>query len=98
VGQDCFLCAPSAFSAAQRLAFPRRASPQSRRDRRGYAEKTEIRTTTHSQLLVAVAAVILFEFAVDGLSPNAQGFGGVSLVATGVVKRGFDRLAFNLIH
>jgi hypothetical protein len=55
-------------------------------------------TVRSSSFCFAMAAVILVEFAVEGLAPNAEGAGGVGFVSAGVIKGGFDCLAFYLIH
>src|SRR5687768_2107175 len=48
--------------------------------------------------VVAISAVVLFQFAVESFAANAEGSGGVSLIALGVVESCFNRLSLNLIH
>jgi len=45
-----------------------------------------------------IVAVVLVEFAIEGLASDAERACGVGLVAVSVIKRGFDRLPFNFIH
>ena len=47
---------------------------------------------------ISPIAVVLVEFAVEGLAANAESAGGVSLVAMGVIERRFDRLTLNFVH
>jgi hypothetical protein len=53
---------------------------------------------TANQLLAAAVAVILIEFAIEGLAADAQRAGGVSFIAPGVVECSFNCLALDLVH
>jgi hypothetical protein len=46
----------------------------------------------------AAVAVVLVEFAVEGLAPNAERLGGVSFIAFGVIKCSLNCLPFDFIH
>jgi hypothetical protein len=61
-------------------------------------EQEELLVAPSVYELVTAAAVVLIEFAVEGLAADAQRFGGVSLVAVGVVECCFNCLALDLVH
>ena len=50
------------------------------------------------ELLAAAVPVVLVEFAVKSLAPDAERACGVSFVAPGVIERRFNGLALNLVH
>ena len=46
----------------------------------------------------AVGSVVLIQFPVKRLAPDAQRASGVCFISAGVIKRGFDCLALYFIH
>ena len=63
----------------------------------GLAPALRLKTAAIAALLAA-AAVVLFEFAIEGFAADAERAGGVSFIAVSVVECSLNCLPFYFIH